>query len=259
MERSEFAGVVAMVTGAGQGIGAAVARALVAEGAVVAAVDREAGPLAGIAAESEAVRPYALDVSDAQAVDAAVDVMERQLGPIGVLVNVAGVLRPGPVLELSDADWAETFAVNTTGVFHTGRAVGRRMAERGRGAVVTVGSNAAGVPRAGMAAYAASKAAATMFTRCLGLELARSGVRCNVVSPGSTDTRMQRGLWGEDAEAAERRVIEGDLAAWRVGIPLGRIAAPADVAEAVLFLASDRARHITMHDLYVDGGATLRA
>ncbi|MEU4118561.1 2,3-dihydro-2,3-dihydroxybenzoate dehydrogenase [Kitasatospora sp. NPDC028055] len=259
MERSEFAGVVAMVTGAGQGIGAAVGRALVAEGAVVAAVDREAGPLAVVAAESEAVHPYALDVSDAQEVDAAVELIERQLGPIGVLVNVAGVLRPGPVLELSDADWAETFAVNTTGVFHTGRAVGRRMAERGRGAVVTVGSNAAGVPRAGMAAYAASKAAATMFTRCLGLELARSGVRCNVVSPGSTDTRMQRGLWGEDTEAAERRVIEGDLEAWRVGIPLGRIAAPADIAEAVLFLASDRARHITMHDLYVDGGATLRA
>ncbi|MFD7447503.1 2,3-dihydro-2,3-dihydroxybenzoate dehydrogenase [Kitasatospora sp. NPDC059827] len=248
-----------MVTGAGQGIGAAVARALVAEGAVVAAVDREAGPLAGIAAESEALHPYALDVSDARAVDSAVELMERQLGPIGVLVNVAGVLRPGPVVELSDADWAETFAVNSTGVFHTGRAVGRRMAERGRGAVVTVGSNAAGVPRAGMAAYAASKAAATMFTRCLGLELARSGVRCNVVSPGSTDTRMQRALWGEDAEAAERRVIDGDSAAWRVGIPLGRIAEPADVAEAVLFLASDRARHITMHDLYVDGGATLRA
>ncbi|MFF2073965.1 2,3-dihydro-2,3-dihydroxybenzoate dehydrogenase [Kitasatospora sp. NPDC058162] len=259
MERSEFDGVVAMVTGAGQGIGAAVVRALVAEGAVVAAVDRNAGPLAGLAAESGGVHPYVMDVADGQAVDDGVELIERQLGPVGVLVNVAGVLRAGPIVELADADWAETFAVNTTGVFHTSRAVGRRMAERGKGAIVTVGSNAAGVPRAGMAAYAASKAAATMFTRCLGLELARSGVRCNVVSPGSTDTQMQRGLWGDDAEAAERRVIDGDLAAWRVGIPLGRIAEPADIAEAVLFLASDRARHITMHDLYVDGGATLRA
>ncbi|MER7668374.1 2,3-dihydro-2,3-dihydroxybenzoate dehydrogenase [Kitasatospora sp. NPDC096128] len=259
MERSEFDGVVAMVTGAGQGIGAAVVRALVAEGAVVAAVDRNAGPLARLAAESDAVHPYVLDVADGQAIDSGAELMEHQLGPIGVLVNVAGVLRVGPIVELTDADWAETFAVNATGVFHASRAVGRRMAGRGKGAIVTVGSNAAGVPRAGMAAYAASKAAAAMFTRCLGLELARSGVRCNVVSPGSTDTQMQRGLWGEDAEAAERRVIEGDLAAWRVGIPLGRIAEPADVAEAVLFLASDRARHITMHDLYVDGGATLRA
>ncbi|MFF2141528.1 2,3-dihydro-2,3-dihydroxybenzoate dehydrogenase [Kitasatospora sp. NPDC058190] len=259
MQQSEFAGVVAMVTGAGQGIGAAVARALAAEGAVVAALDRDSGPLAELAAESSAVHPYVLDVADSQAVDRAVEVTEGQLGRVGVLVNVAGVLRPGSAVELSDEDWAETFAVNATGVFHTGRAVGRRMAARGRGAIVTVGSNAAGVPRAGMAAYAASKAAATVFTRCLGLELARSGVRCNIVSPGSTDTAMQRALWGEDAEAAERRVIEGDLGAWRVGIPLGRIAAPADIAEAVVFLASDRARHITMHDLYVDGGATLRA
>ncbi|MFF0408954.1 2,3-dihydro-2,3-dihydroxybenzoate dehydrogenase [Kitasatospora sp. NPDC004745] len=248
-----------MVTGAGQGIGAAVARALAAEGAVVAAVDRNPGALAALAEHTAAVHPYELDVSDARAVEAAVDGIERRLGPVDVLVNVAGILRTAPAVELTDQDWADTFAVNTTGVFHTCRTVGGRMAGRGRGAVVTVGSNAAGVPRAGMAAYAASKAAATMFTRCLGLELARSGVRCNIVSPGSTDTAMQRALWGEDAEAAERRVVEGDPGSWRVGIPLGRIAAPADIAEAVVFLASDRARHITMHDLYVDGGATLRA
>jgi len=87
--------------------------------------------------------------------------------------------------------------------------------------------------------------------------LARSGVRCNIVSPGSTDTAMQRQLWAD--EDAPRRVIDGDPDTYRVGIPLGRIAAPADVAEAVAFLVSDRARHITLHDLYVDGGATLRA
>lgn len=107
-----------------------------------------------------------------------------------------------------------------------------------------------------MAAYAASKAAAAMFTKCLGLELARSGVRCNVVAPGSTDTAMQRALWtGSDAG---QRVIDGDPATYRTGIPLGRIAAPEDIADAVAFLASDRARHITMQELYVDGGATLR-
>ncbi|MFJ2776787.1 MULTISPECIES: 2,3-dihydro-2,3-dihydroxybenzoate dehydrogenase [unclassified Kitasatospora] len=260
-----------MVTGAGQGIGAAVTRALVAAGAVVAAVDRNPGPLAALADElagasvhgsdgvGRPVRPYVLDVTDAAAVEAAVSLMESQLGPLGILVNVAGILRAAPAVELSDEDWVDTFAVNTNGVFHTCRAVGRRMAERGTGAIVTVGSNAAGVPRTGMAAYAASKAAATMFTRCLGLELARSGVRCNIVSPGSTDTDMQRALWQGDAGAAEQRVIDGDPAGYRVGIPLGRIAAPADIAEAVAFLVSDRARHITMHDLYVDGGATLRA
>ncbi|MFJ8435270.1 2,3-dihydro-2,3-dihydroxybenzoate dehydrogenase [Kitasatospora sp. NPDC094019] len=274
VQQSELAGAVAMVTGAGQGIGAAVTRALVAAGAVVAAVDRNPGPLAELADELSVrpaepapdggapggpVHPYLLDVSDAAAVEAAVELMESQLGPIGILVNVAGILRVAPAVELTDQDWADTFAVNTTGVFHTTRAVGRRMAERGGGAIVTVGSNAAGVPRTGMAAYAASKAAATMYTRCLGLELGRSGVRCNIVSPGSTDTEMQRGLWQDDAEAAERRVIDGDPSSYRVGIPLGRIARPSDVAEAVAFLVSDRARHITMHDLYVDGGATLRA
>ncbi|MFB7476780.1 2,3-dihydro-2,3-dihydroxybenzoate dehydrogenase [Kitasatospora sp. NPDC056184] len=266
VQQSELAGSVAIVTGAGQGIGAAVTRALVAAGAVVAAADRNPGPLTALADELSGrpdahgpVHPYLLDVADAAAVESTVDLIEDQLGPVGILVNVAGILRAAPAIELSDQDWADTFAVNTTGVFHTSRAVGRRMAGRGGGVIVTVGSNAAGVPRTGMAAYAASKAAATMFTRCLGLELGRSGVRCNIVSPGSTDTEMQRALWHDDAAAAEQRVIDGDPGSYRVGIPLGRIAQPADIAEAVAFLVSDRARHITMHDLYVDGGATLRA
>ncbi|TYB50613.1 SDR family oxidoreductase [Nonomuraea sp. PA05] len=109
-------------------------------------------------------------------------------------------------------------------------------------------------------AYAASKAAARMFTRCLGLEVARHGIRCNVVSPGSTDTAMLRALWsGEDPDEALSATLAGDPGAFRVGIPLGRVADPADIADAVVFLCSERARHITMHDLLVDGGATLRA
>ncbi|MDI3419355.1 2,3-dihydro-2,3-dihydroxybenzoate dehydrogenase [Streptomyces luteolus] len=257
----ELAGRTALVTGAGQGIGEAVARALAACGAQVVAVDREAAGVKELADDYPGGQVVAreLDVTLGPAVDELVDEVERVIGPLDILVNVAGVMRPAPVVELTDADWAETFAVNATGVFHTSRAAARHMSGRRGGCIVTVGSNAAGVPRSSMAAYAASKAAATMFTKCLGLELARSQVRCNVVSPGSTDTAMQRQLWSEDAEASERRVIDGDPEAYRVGIPLGRIAAPADVAEAVVFLVSDRARHITMHDLYVDGGATLRA
>ncbi|MFJ7276851.1 2,3-dihydro-2,3-dihydroxybenzoate dehydrogenase [Kitasatospora sp. NPDC098663] len=244
---SEFAGRTALVTGAAQGIGAAVARLLAARGAQVVACDlRPSDP---------SVRR--LDVTDADAVEDLVNRVEREHAPIDILVNVAGVLHAGSVLDTSDEQWQRTFAVNTTGVFHTCRSVGRRMAERGRGSIVTVGSNAAGVPRMNMAAYAASKAATTMFMRCLGLELAGAGVRCNLVSPGSTDTAMQRSLWTDPD--AERRVLDGDPATFRVGIPLGRIADPDDIAEAVLFLAGDRARHITMHDLYVDGGATLRA
>ena len=147
--------------------------------------------------------------------------------------------------------------MNATGVFHMCREVSRRMVPRERGCIVTVSSNAAGVPRHGMSAYAASKAAATLFTKSLGLELAEHGIRCNVVAPGSTDTDMQRGMWSDDQGA--RRVIEGSPGTFKTGIPLGRLAAPEDIADAVVFLVSDQARHVTMHDLYVDGGATLRA
>ncbi|RLV10131.1 2,3-dihydro-2,3-dihydroxybenzoate dehydrogenase [Streptomyces griseocarneus] len=259
MQQSELSGRVALVTGAGQGIGEAVTRALVAQGVRVAALDRAPDGIERLAAEfgPDAVTAHTADVTDSAAVEAVVDEAERAMGPLAILVNVAGVLRASSVVDIADEDWERTFAVNTTGVFHTARAAARRMAERRTGCIVTVGSSAAGVPRTGMAAYAASKAAATMFTKCLGLELARSGVRCNVVSPGATDTAMQRDLWPGGQEPP--RAVEGDPAAYRVGIPLGRIAQPADIAEAVTFLVSDRARHITMHDLYVDGGATLRA
>ncbi|MEU4659629.1 2,3-dihydro-2,3-dihydroxybenzoate dehydrogenase [Streptomyces sp. NPDC023723] len=250
-------GRLALVTGAGRGIGAAVVTALVAEGARVVATDLA---FDDAAAFGERVTTRTLDVTDAAAVEALVRTAETETGPLDIAVNVAGILRDAPVTELSDEDWAAHFAVNTTGVFHVSRAVARRMTARGRGSIVTVASNAGGIPRAGLAAYAASKAAAVMFTKCLGLEVARQGVRCNTVSPGSTMTDMQRALWTEgEEEASARRVVEGDLASYRTGIPLGRIAEPSDIADAVVFLASDRARHITMHDLYVDGGATLRA
>ncbi|GIM89175.1 2,3-dihydro-2,3-dihydroxybenzoate dehydrogenase [Paractinoplanes toevensis] len=241
---------IALVTGAGQGIGHAVAMAFAAGGYRVAAIDLDAK------CEHDGITAYAADVTDPRRVEEVVDTVERDLGPIEVLANVAGILRTGTVADFSDQDWADTFAVNAGGVFHASRAVARRMTERRRGAIVTVSSNAAGIPRAGMAAYAASKAAATLFTKSLGLELAPYGIRCNVVAPGSTDTPMQRQLWTSDGPSA---VIAGDSSAFRTGIPLGRIAEPEDIADAVLFLASDRARHITMHDLYVDGGATLRA
>ncbi|MFD9721292.1 2,3-dihydro-2,3-dihydroxybenzoate dehydrogenase [Streptomyces sp. NPDC059076] len=264
----EFADRVALVTGAGQGIGAAVTCALTALGATVAATDRTADTVFALAStltdefkdnpSAGTVTPFPLDVTDVHAVEDTVDRVERELGAVDILVNVAGILRTAPAIELTDTDWAETFAVNTTGVFHLSRAVVRRMAPRRRGCVVTVASNAAGIPRPQMAAYAASKAAAVMFTKCLGLEMARTGIRCNVVAPGSTDTPMQRALWTDASGPAT--VIDGDPHpdAYRTGIPLGRIALPEDIADAVVFLASDRARQITMHDLYVDGGATLR-
>lgn len=253
-------GKVALVTGAAAGIGAAVAEVLAKYGAGIAAVDLDPAGLAATTATLSGPGrhgAYPADVRDPVAVEHAVDRAEADLGPIAILVNVAGVLRTGPALELTDDDWAAVFGVNTSGVFHSCRAVGSRMARRGAGCIVTVASNAAGVPRSHMSAYAASKAAAAHFTRCLGLELAPQGIRCNIVDPGSTDTPMLRSMWAD--ERGRQATIDGSPELHKVGIPLGRLAQPEDVAEAVVFLASDRSRHITMQDLYVDGGAALRA
>ncbi len=251
---------VVVVTGAAQGIGAAVVRAFAIQGAIVAAVDTKVGDLehqaAVFASLGHNVTAYSGDVRDAGAVENLIDRVERERGPIDVLVNAAGVLRTGPVISCTDDDWAAVMAVNLTGVFNVSRSVAIRMEARQAGTIVTVASNAGGVPRMHMAAYAASKAATVMFTRCLGLELAAHGIRCNVVSPGSTDTPMLRGMWQDGADA--QAVIDGTPAAYRVGIPLRKLAIPEDVADAVLFLASDRAAHITMQDLYVDGGAALQ-
>ncbi|MCC3761598.1 2,3-dihydro-2,3-dihydroxybenzoate dehydrogenase [Glycomyces sp. TRM65418] len=261
VDDNHFSGKVALVTGAAQGIGGAVARLLARRGAAVAACDSNADALAAHVAELTAhggkVTGFPMDVADTGAVDSVVETVERELGPIEILVNVAGVLRTGPVTELDDQDWDLVFSVNTRGVFGVSRAVARLMRPRGTGVIVTVASNAAGVPRMNMSAYAASKAASVMFTKCLGLELAGSGIRCNVVSPGSTDTAMQRAMWRDGDAAGRQAVLDGSMETYRVGIPLRRMAQPEQVAEAVLFLASDRASQITMHDLYVDGGASL--
>ncbi|UJP41286.1 SDR family oxidoreductase [Cellulomonas palmilytica] len=235
---------VALVTGAAGGIGSAVVGVLRARGYTVVGTDRTA---------HDDVR--ALDITDGDAVAAFVARLESEDGPVEVLVNAAGLLRTGPALD-DDDDLVALVAVNVLGTATVTRAVVRRMVERGRGSVVTVASNAARVPRTGMAAYGASKAALTAWTKSLGLEVAEHGVRCNVVHPGTTRTRMLDGLG--DTEQVVAAAINGTPEAYKVGIPLRRVAEPDDVAAAVAFLASDDARHLTMHELYVDGGASLR-
>ncbi|MCY0950469.1 SDR family NAD(P)-dependent oxidoreductase [Streptomyces sp. H27-S2] len=253
MRLTGLEGITAVVTGAAGGIGARVVEYLAAEGAAVAAVDT--APVAKEDAFGSRVTHHTADVADATAAEWILDQVEADHGPVGVLVNVAGVLHTGPLLSLTDQAWQEMLTANATGVLTWSRAVVRRMTPHHRGCVITVASNSAGTPRAGMAAYAASKAAASALTLGLGLEVARLGIRCNVVCPGSTDTAMLHRM-APTPEAMDA-VVHGDPAAFRVGIPLGRVADPGDVAAAVVFLASEQARHITLHSLYVDGGAAL--
>lgn len=259
MNLGEFDGKTVLVTGAAQGIGSVVAKMFLERGATVIAVDQNEEGLNVLLNENELnetrMKTFHLDVSDSTAVEDMVNGIENDIAPIDILINVAGVLRMGPIHSLSDEDWNKTFSVNSTGVFYMSRAVSKHMMQRRSGAIVTVGSNAANTPRMEMAAYAASKAATTMFMKCLGLELAAYNIRCNLVSPGSTETEMQRLLWADENGA--ENIILGSQNTYRLGIPLQKIAQPSEIAEAVLFLASDKASHITMHNLCVDGGATL--
>ena len=257
----ECKGKVALVTGGAQGIGGAVVQSLAKLGVVVAAVDFQTDKLqkhvGALKSEGLDVYGFTADVSDSSAIDSIVDTIEREIGPIEILVNVAGVLSPGLIESYSDEDWQRTFAVNSTGVFNVSRSVSKHMVPRKKGSIVTVGSNAASVPRINLAAYAASKAAATMFTKCLGLELAQYNIRCNIVAPGSTATEMQWSLWEGDNGA--KSVIDGTPELFKVGIPLKKIAEPSNIVDAILFFISDQSNHITMSNLCVDGGATLGA
>ncbi|MGE6630691.1 2,3-dihydro-2,3-dihydroxybenzoate dehydrogenase [Bacillus sp. NPDC077027] len=259
MKFSGLSQKIALVTGAGQGIGQAVAQRLAEEGAIIAAVDANEERLQSTVQQMSAkgfhVFAYPGDISDQTSVQNIVTQIEQQLGPIYLLVNVAGILRMGSIEHLRADDWQQTFAVNTHGVFYVSQAVSKYMMKRTEGVIVTVSSNAGDIPRMNMAAYAASKAASTSFTKTLGLELASYGIRCNVVSPGSTATPMQWALWSDEQGADH--VIKGSLETYKTGIPLQKIADPQNIADAVLFFASEQASHITMQNLTIDGGATL--
>lgn len=265
-------GAVVLVTGAAGGIGRAVVSRLLADGRNVLATDLDGDALLGMdpgARGDGRLHTTALDVRDTAAVDRVVAHTEREIGPIDGLVNGAGVLVGSSAHAQRDDAWALQHDVNAAGVMRVSRAVTRNMARRQRGSVVTVGSNAAAVARDALSGYASSKAAAKHYTMCLGVELAPLGIRCNVVSPGSTDTAMLDGAWstapltGDSASyldgAPHRRAVAGTPEAFWPGIPLGRIAQPEWIADAIAFLLSPAARHIALHDLRVDGGATLGA
>jgi 2,3-dihydro-2,3-dihydroxybenzoate dehydrogenase len=247
-----------LVTGAAAGIGRAVALRLAAEGHRLTLLDRDAEGLAmtvkeAVAAGAEQVLPITVDVADSLAVQEAFTAAAA-CGAIDAIVSAAGILEPGGLADVTEQSWRRHFAVNTTGVLHVLQHGASRLTDGG--SIVVISSNAARVPRTGMLAYAASKAATSALTRCAGLELAARGIRCNVVEPGSTDTAMQRSLWSDEA-AGRRAAVDGDPSAYRVGIPLGRLGDPDAVAAVACFLLSDAARQVTLQQIFVDGGASL--
>ncbi|WP_120502153.1 SDR family NAD(P)-dependent oxidoreductase [Roseovarius sp. EL26] len=252
---------LAVVTGAGQGIGRVIAVRLLQAGCHVLAVGRTRSKLEGLAAEAgvseDQVTIAGVDIRDVSAVEQMVQAAQEQHDEIAYLVNAAGILVPSKLLETDSDALAKTIAVNFTATLVFTQIVARVMAAQKAGAIVTIGSNSGTTPRTGLGAYPASKAGLAHAMKCLGLELAEHGVRCNIVSPGSTDTPMQQSF--QTSASSLDRVLKGDADLWRLGIPLGRMADPQDVANIVLFLLSDMARHITMENIVIDGGATLGA
>ncbi|EBD5667171.1 2,3-dihydro-2,3-dihydroxybenzoate dehydrogenase [Salmonella enterica] len=247
----DFSDKTVWVTGAGKGIGYATALAFVDAGARVIGFDRE------FTQENYPFATEVMDVADAAQVAQVCQRVLQKTPRLDVLVNAAGILRMGATDALSVDDWQQTFAVNVGGAFNLFSQTMAQFRRQQGGAIVTVASDAAHTPRIGMSAYGASKAALKSLALTVGLELAGCGVRCNVVSPGSTDTDMQRTLWV--SEDAEQQRIRGFGEQFKLGIPLGKIARPQEIANTILFLASDLASHITLQDIVVDGGSTLGA
>ncbi len=235
---------VALVTGASRGIGRAIATTLAAQGyAVIGTATTESGA----AAINEALSPHggrgiALNVNDAPAVDAAIDMILKEFGGLQVLVNNAGITRDGLAMRMKDEDWDAVLDTNLKAVFRLARAVMRPMMKQRYGRIISITSVVGASGNAGQANYAAAKAGLAGMTRALARELGSRNVTVNCVAPGFIATDMTDVL------------PEAQKAALMSQIPLGRLGAPEEIAAAVAFLASKEAGYITGTELHVNGG-----
>jgi NAD(P)-dependent dehydrogenase (short-subunit alcohol dehydrogenase family) len=241
----ELDGRVAIITGGGSGIGAATARRFAAEGATIALFDRDPESVVKVAAEFDG-HAYALDVRDGDEVAEVVDRVAQTVGRVDILVNNAGVGDLRPLHTVDDKLWHRLIDVNLTGTFNATRAVIPYMLETGGGAIVNVASVSGLAPTRNEAAYSAAKAGVIALTKSGGLEYGPT-IRVNCVAPGHVRTPMTA-VWEQMPDAFEP-IAEA--------IPLGRIGEADEIAEAILFLASDRASYITGQTLVVDGGGIL--
>ena len=242
----DLTGKSALVTGATGGIGAAIARALHAQGARVALTGRREAGLAALAAElGERAFVAPADLSDPAAPAALVEAVEGAFGSLDILVNNAGLTRDGLALRMGDKDWADVIEVDLTAPFRLARASLRGMMRRRSGRIVSIASIVGVTGNAGQANYAAAKAGLIGMSKALAQEVAPRGVTVNVVAPGFVRTAMTDAL-----NDAQKAALMGR-------IPLGRMGAVEDVAAAVAYLASDEAAWVTGVTLHVNGGMAM--
>ena len=243
-----LSGRVCVVTGGGGGIGRAVAVSLARAGARVAAIDLDERGLEGTRAKlCELGGDHFItrcDTSSAESVAAAAEAIGKSLGACNVLVNAAAVLRPGGLENLSLAEWNGVLSVNLTGYFLCAQAFGRHMRKAGRGSIVHVSSIAGSHAQGQSGAYSVSKAGVIMLSRQLASEWGPQGIRSNVVSPGMVVTPMSQSFYDTPGVTERRAAV----------VPSRRIGMPQDIADAILFLASDRASYVNGDEITVDGG-----
>ena len=237
-------GEVALVTGASRGIGAAIADELAAQGAtVIGTATSEAGAKAiGDRLAGQGGHGRVLDVADAASVDALIDGIAKDIGPVSILVNNAGITRDNLLMRMKDEDWQAILDTNLTSVYRTSKAVMRAMMKARRGRIINIASVIGVTGNAGQANYAAAKAGIIGFSKSMAREIGSRGITVNVVAPGFIDTDMTRAL----PEDAKKGMLDQ--------IALGRLGEPADIARAVAFLAGPSAAYITGETLHVNGG-----